>query len=135
MPPKKQRLLNLSGQKTLFNFSFSNSKDDNNNPVDTNTNTAINNPNKSTDHGDDINPGIDPESEAQNESQMSESNNKTTETESERSEHRKYRQVSGKLWAWHYLNENKMFCKVCMKAGKKNTMTIGCTTFKTEKCM
>ena len=131
MPPKKQRLLNLSGQKTLFNFSFSNSKDDNNNPVDTNTNTAIDNPDKSTDHGDDINPGIDPESE----SQMSESNNKTTETESERSEHRKYRQVSGKLWAWHYLNENKMFCKVCMKAGKKNTMTIGCTTFKTEKCM
>jgi hypothetical protein len=41
------------------------------------------------DHGDDINPGIDPESEIQNESQMSESNNKTTETE-----HRKYRQVS-----------------------------------------
>ena len=127
---KKQRLLNLPGQKTLFNFSFSNSKDDNNNPVD--TNTAID---KSTDHGDDINPGIDPESETQNESQMSESNNKTTETESERSEHRKYRQVSEKLWPWLYLNENKMFCKVCMKAGKKNTMTIGCTTFKTEKCM
>jgi hypothetical protein len=42
----------LSGQKTLFNFSFSNSKDDNNNPVDTNTNTAID---KSIDHGDDIN--------------------------------------------------------------------------------
>jgi hypothetical protein len=41
---------------------------------------------KSTDHGDDINPGIDPESETQNESQMLESNNKTTETESERSE-------------------------------------------------
>ena len=66
MPPKKQRLLNLPGQKTLFNFSLSNSKDDNNNPV--NTNTAID---KSTDHGDDINLGIDPESEAQNESQMS----------------------------------------------------------------
>jgi hypothetical protein len=33
-------------------------------------------------------PGIDPESETQNESQMSESNNKTTKTESERSEHR-----------------------------------------------
>jgi hypothetical protein len=45
-----------------------------------NTNTAID---KSTDHGDDINKGIDPESETQ----MSESNNKTTETESERSEH------------------------------------------------
>jgi hypothetical protein len=30
-------------------------------------------------------PGIDPESEIQNESQMSESYNKTTETESERS--------------------------------------------------
>jgi hypothetical protein len=43
----------LPGQKTLFNFSFSNSKDDNNNPVDKNTNTAIE---KSTDHGDDINP-------------------------------------------------------------------------------
>ena len=126
MPPKKQRLLNLPGQKILFNFSFSNSKDDNNNPVDTNTNTAID---KSTDHGDDINWGIDPESETQNESQMSESNNKTTETES------KYRQVSEKLWPWLYLNENKMFCKVCMKAGKKNTMKIGCTTFKTEKCM
>jgi hypothetical protein len=91
---------------------------------------------KSTDHGDDINPGIDPESETQNESQMSESNNITTETKSERSEHRKYRQVSEKLWPWLYLNENKMFCKVvCMKAGKKNTITIGCTTFKTEKCM
>ena len=77
MPPKKQRLLNLPGQKTLFNFSFSNSKDDNNNLVDTNTDTAID---KSTDHGDDINPGIDPESEAQ----MSESNNKTAETKSER---------------------------------------------------
>ena len=126
MPPKKQRLLNLQGQKTLFNFSFSNSKDDNNNLVDTNTNTAID---KSTDHGNDINPGIDPESE----SQMSESNNKTTETE--RSKHCKYRQVSEKLWPWFYLNENKMFCKVCMKAGKKNTMRIGCTTFKTEKCM
>ena len=63
----------------------------------------------------DINPGIDPESETQNESQMSESNNKTTETESERSEHRKYRQVSEKLWPWLYLNANKMFCKVCMK--------------------
>jgi hypothetical protein len=63
--------------------------------VDTNTNTAID---KSTDHGDDINSGIDPESETQNESQMSESNNKTTETESERSKHRKYRQVSEKLW-------------------------------------
>ena len=126
MPPKKQRLLNLPGQKTLFNFSFSNSKDD------TNTDTAID---KSTDHGDDINPGTDPESETQNESQMSESNNKTTETESERYEHRKYRQVSEKLWPWLYLNENKMFCKVCMKAGKKNTMTIGCTTFTTEKCM
>ena len=50
-------------------------------------------------------------------------------------EHCKYRQVSEKLWLWLYLNENKMFCKVCMKAGKKNTMTIGCTTFKTEKCM
>jgi hypothetical protein len=59
MPTKKQRLLNWPGQKTFFNFSFSNSKDDNNNPVDTNTNTAID---KSTDHGDDINPGIDPES-------------------------------------------------------------------------
>ena len=128
MPLKKQRLLNLPGQKTLFNFSLSNSKDDNNNPVDTNTNTAID---KSTDHGDDINKGIDPESETQ----MSESNNKTTETESERSEHRKYRQLSEKLWPWLYLNENKMFCKVCMKTGKKNTMTIGCTTFKTEKCM
>jgi hypothetical protein len=66
--------------------------------VITNTNTAID---KSTDHGDDINWGIDPESETQNESQMSESNNKTTETESEKSEHRKYRQVSEKLWAWH----------------------------------
>ena len=126
MPPKKQRLLNLPGQKTLFNFSFSNSKDDNNNPVDTNTNTVID---KSTDHGNDINPGINPESETQNESQMSESNNKTTETESERFEHHKYRQVSEKLWPWLYLNENKMFCKMCMKAGKKNT------TFKTEKCM
>jgi hypothetical protein len=41
----------------------------------------------------------------------------------------KNRQVSEKLWPWLYLNENKMFCKVCMKAGKKNT------TFKTEKCM
>ena len=51
---------------------------------------------------------------------MLESNNKTTETE--RSKHRKYRQVSEKLWPWLYLNENKMFCKVCMKAGKKNTM-------------
>ena len=132
MPLKKQRLRNLPGQKTLFNFSLRNSKDDNNNPVDTNTNTAID---KSTDHGDDINPGIDPESETQNESQMSESNNITTETKSVRSEHRKYRQVSEKLWPWLYLNENKMFCKVCMKAGKKNTMTIGCTTFKTEKCM
>ena len=90
---------------------------------------------KSTDHGDDINPGIDPESETQNESQMSESNNITTETKSERSEHRKYRQVSEKLWPWLYLNENKMFCKVCMKAGKKNTMTIGCTTFKTIKLL
>ena len=102
MPPKKQRILNLPGQKTLFNFLLSNtcSKDDNNNPVDTNTNTAID---KSTDHGDDINPGIDPESETQNESQMSESNNKTTETESERFEHRKYRQVSEKLWPWLYL--------------------------------
>ena len=120
----------MPGQKILFNFSFSNSKDENNNPVDTNTNTAID---KSTDHIDDINKGIDPESETQNESQMSESNNKTTETESE-SEHRKYRQVSEKLWPWLYLNENKMFCKVGMKAGKKNTMTIGCTT-KTEKCM
>jgi hypothetical protein len=50
---KKQRLLNLPGQKTLFNFSFSNSKDDNNNPVDTNTYTATD---KSTEHGDDINP-------------------------------------------------------------------------------
>ena len=59
----------------------------------------------------------------------------TTETESERSEHRKYRQVSEKPWPWLYLNKNKMFCKVCMKAGKKNTMTIGCTTFTTEKCM
>jgi hypothetical protein len=39
------------------------------------------------DHGDDINPGIDPESETQNESEISESNNKTTETESERFEH------------------------------------------------
>ena len=86
---------------------------------------------KSTDHGNDINPGIDPEStgawrfikkidvyvvqkgsrpiyscaesETQNESQMSESNNKTTETESERSEHRKYRKVSEKLWPWFYL--------------------------------
>ena len=55
MPPKKQRLLKLPGQKILFNFSFSNSKDDNNNPVDTNTNTAID---KSTNNGDDINPGI-----------------------------------------------------------------------------
>jgi hypothetical protein len=71
-----------------------------------------------------INKGIDPESETQNESQMSESNNKTTETESE-SEHHKYRQVSEKLWPWLYLNENKMFCKVGMKAGKKNTMTFG----------
>jgi hypothetical protein len=70
--------------------SLSNSKDDNNNPVDTNTNTAID---KSTDHCDDINLGIDPESESENESQMSELNNKTTETESERFEHRKYRQV------------------------------------------
>ena len=109
---------------------FSNSKDDNNNPVDTNTNTntAID---KSIDHSDDINPDIDPESEAQNESKMSESNNKTTETESQRSKHHKYRQVLEKLWPWLYLNENKM----CMKAGKKKTMTIGCTTFKTEKCM
>ena len=63
------------------------SKDDNNNPVDTNTNTVID---KSTNDGDDINPGIDPESENQNESQMSELNHKTTETESERSEHCKY---------------------------------------------
>jgi hypothetical protein len=53
LQPKKQRLLNLPGQKTLFNFSLSNSKDDNNNPVDTNTNTAID---KSTNNGDDINP-------------------------------------------------------------------------------
>ena len=96
MPQKKQRLLNLPGQKTLFNFSFSNSKDDNNNPVDTNTNTAID---KSTDHGDDINPGIGPKSEIQNEGQMSESNNKITETESERSEHRKYGQISKKTLA------------------------------------
>ena len=57
MPTKKQRLLNWPGQKTFFNFSFSNSKDDNNNPVDTNTNTAID---KSTDHGEanDINPAL-----------------------------------------------------------------------------
>jgi hypothetical protein len=43
--------------------------------------------------------------------------------------------ITEKLWPWLYLTENKMFCKVCMKAGKKNTMRIGCTTFKTEKCM
>jgi hypothetical protein len=65
----------LTGQRHYL--TLSNSKDDNNNPVDTNINTAID---KSTDHGDDINPGIDPESEAQ----MSESNNKTAETKSER---------------------------------------------------
>jgi len=35
MPTKKQRLLNWPEQKTFFNFSFSSSKDDNNNPVDT----------------------------------------------------------------------------------------------------
>ena len=46
---------------------------------------------------------------------MSELNNKTTETESEMSEHHKYRQTSEKLWPWLYLNANKMFCKVCMK--------------------
>jgi hypothetical protein len=47
----------LPGRKTLFNFLLSNSKDDNNNPVDTNTNTAID---KSTDHGEanDINPAL-----------------------------------------------------------------------------
>ena len=74
------------------------SKDDNNNPVDTTTNTAIA-IDKSTNHGDDINPGIDPKSEIQNEGQMSESNNKITETESERSEHRKYGQISKKTLA------------------------------------
>ena len=67
MPPKKQRLLNLTGQRHYL--TLSNSKYDNNNPVDTNTNTAIDNPDKSTDHGDDINPGIVPESETENESQ------------------------------------------------------------------
>ena len=47
----------MPGRKTLFNFLLSNSKDDNNNPVDTNTNTAID---KSTDHGEanDINPAL-----------------------------------------------------------------------------
>ena len=103
------------GRTSMFDWFFllikKCSKDDNNNPVDTTTNTAIG---KSTNHGDDINPGIDPESEIQNESQMSESNNKITETESERSEHRKYGQISEKLWPWLYLNENKMFCKKCV---------------------
>ena len=78
-------------------------------------------------------PGIDPESETQNENQMSESYNKTTETESERSINiDRFRKNFGPGFT---LNENKMFCKVCMKAGKKNSMTIGCTTFKTGKCM
>jgi hypothetical protein len=45
----------------------------------------------------------------------------------------KYRQVPEKLWLWLYLNENKMFCKVCMKAGKKNTMTIGLHNFQNRK--
>jgi hypothetical protein len=47
--------------------------------------------------------------------QINELNNKTTETQSEMSEHHKYRQASEKPWPWLYLNANKMFCKVCMK--------------------
>jgi hypothetical protein len=46
---------------------------------------------------------------------MSESNNKTTETESQRSKHHKYRQVLEKLWPWLYLNENKM----CISDGER----------------
>ena len=124
MPPKKQRLINLPGQKTLFNFSLRNSKDDNNNPVDTNTNTAID---KSTDHGDDINP----------DKMKVKCQNRTIKLLKPKVKglNTVNIQVSEKLWPWLNLNENKMFCKVCMKAGKKNTMTIGCTTFTTEKCM
>ena len=40
-----------------------------------------------------------------------------------------------KLWEWLEFRDGRMFCKVCLKHGKKNTMTAGCTTFKTSTMM
>ena len=36
------------------------------------------------------------------------------------------------MWPWLVFERDAMLCKICLKHGKKNTMTSGCKTFRTS---
>ena len=46
------------------------------------------------------------------------------------SEERKFQSKWLTLWPWLTFEDGAMYCKLCLKKGKKNTMTAGCKTFK-----
>ena len=48
------------------------------------------------------------------------------------SEERKFQSKWLTLWPWLTFEDGAMYCKLCLKKGKKNTMTAGCKTFKTS---
>ena len=47
-------------------------------------------------------------------------------------EERKFQNKWLTLWPWLSFDGEAMFCKICVKHGKKNTMTTGCKTLKTS---
>ena len=48
------------------------------------------------------------------------------------SEERKFQSKWLTLWPWLTFEDGAMYCKLCLKKGKKNTMTAGCKSFKTS---
>ncbi|XP_052085604.1 zinc finger protein 862-like [Mytilus californianus] len=121
MPPKKQRIVVLPGQKTLLSFV---GRDKNNNsenveemPQTSNTNTDIPDENMAVDE--------DPK-ELEHDKRDGPGEGIVNK------DPRKYRPVWEKLWPWLLYDGTKMYCKSCQKAGKKNSLALGCTTFKTS---
>ena len=112
MPPKKvPKLDNTQSQRKLSSF------------VSTNT--------ESTKRAIDLEAGNNPGNNNANEGPSGETSNSST-TSRPSSDERKFQNKWLTLWPWLSFEGDAMFCKICLKHGKKNTMTSCCKTFKTS---
>ena len=103
MPPKKVRKLDGQGQRRLSSF-FSNDSDKIGRKID------------NTDMTDKIC------------EETSTTSTLSRPATASINENRKFQQKWLTLWPWPVYERDAMFCKICLKHGKKNAITSGCKT-------
>lgn len=116
MPPKKIKLL-LPGQQTL---PFMKKSANNNN--DSSISVAPDSEPSVVENADTADVSAQPDNDTPN----------PVSDKPQLPDTRKVQDRWLKIWPWLYFSDNKMFCKLCIKYGKKNIFTTGCTTFKTS---